>query len=74
MRSQSVTSIHRPNCPAQSDFNGRAMHLIDAENLLGRPNAPADAIQGLWHVCRYGIPVVRVRSQDMLSSRASAHL
>lgn len=32
------------------------MHLIDAENLLGGPNAPADAISRLWQVYRYGIP------------------
>lgn len=56
MQRQPVTSIYRPTPPAQSHFNGRATHLIDAENLLGGPNAPAGAIRHLWQTYRYGIP------------------
>lgn len=56
MRSKSITSIRRPDRPTRSHFNGRAVHLIDAENLLGGPNAPGDAIRHLWQVYRYGIP------------------
>lgn len=56
MSGKSVTSIRRPASANQSHFNGRAVHLIDAENLLGGPNAPGNAIDQLWSVYRYGIP------------------
>jgi hypothetical protein len=56
MHVKPVTSIHRPQVRAASCFLGRGIHLIDAENLLGGPNAQAGAIRHLWEVYRYNIP------------------
>ncbi|ABL80545.1 MULTISPECIES: NYN domain-containing protein [unclassified Nocardioides] len=39
----------------QSTFSGRAIHLIDAENLLGGPNAAPEAFIEMWRVYRGGI-------------------
>lgn len=56
MRTKSIVSIHQPDRSGQSHFNGRAVHLIDAENLLGGPNAPGTSVRRLWEVYRYGVP------------------
>ena len=56
MRSRSVVRINQPDRPGQSHFNGRAFHLIDAENLLGGPNAPGSSVRHLWQVYRFGVP------------------
>lgn len=37
-------------------FLGPAVHLLDAENLLGGPAATPDAVGHLWRTYRYGIP------------------
>lgn len=57
---------------ANSHFSGRAMHLIDAENLLGGPNAPSDAIQQLWFVYRYGVPTTATDQYFWASSQRLA--